>query len=483
MHLDPAKYPELPPGSQANYNKKTQTYQVFLEGKYRSPWCKTRRQSIGKIDRDGHFSFSANYLLQQRLHFMETKEAIDNERKEQPIKTEVESLQRVIADSALETRRSQYCSVPMTALVLGSLMQSLTGDTDCVSIGDFINRNKDFFNKYTPGCDFDNVSHDTIRRALMLIEPTRFETFYLSTIEQIVTRSLCHRVVAADDQAVRASGRTSEDNPVVHEASMFMNVYDTSNRVCLAQRRIEKKTNEITVGPGMVDSLDLRGCVVTADAMTCQVNFVNAVIKQSDYCISLKGNQDSCWKEVSCLFSTAHEDQIQTWESEWEADHGRIEQRTISMLRGALLSKIIRDKWPGLSGGSVVKVDKQTTKKTTNRTTRETRYYITSLPTKDSETAKNVGEIIRAHWGVENNLHWMLDNLFRQDRMQADNPNYLTNRCALNKLALALLENYRFFLWNKRGESPQLSIQLLQQRCRDPRVAIECIGYALGWLQ
>ena len=131
----------------------------------------------------------------------------------------------------------------------------------------------------------------------------------------------------------------------------------------------------------------------------------------------------------------------------------------------------------------MVKVDKQSTKTTTNRTTNETRYYITSLPTKDPETAKNVGEIIRAHWGVENNLHWMLDNLFRQDRMQADNPNYLTNRCALNKLALALLENYRFFLWNKRGESPQLSIQLLQQRCRDPRVAIECIGYALGWLE
>lgn len=124
MHLDPAKYPELPPGSQANYNKKTQTYQVFLEGKYRSPWCKTRRQSIGKIDRDGHFSFSANYLLQQRLHFMETKEAIDTERKEQPIKKVVESLQRVITDSALETRRSQYCSVPMTALALGSLMRT-----------------------------------------------------------------------------------------------------------------------------------------------------------------------------------------------------------------------------------------------------------------------------------------------------------------------------------------------------------------------
>jgi predicted transposase YbfD/YdcC len=483
MKLDPAKYPGLPPGSQGNYNNRTRTYQVFLEGQFRSPWCKTHRQSIGKIDREGKFSFSQNYLLQQKLHLIETVAAERDEVEEQPIKTVVESFDHVIADSDLETRRAQYCSVPMTALMLGSLMQALTGDTDCVSIGDFITRNKDFFNKYIPGCNFENVSHDTVRRALMVIEPARFENFYLSTINQIVTRSLCYRVVAADGQAVRASGRTSEGNPTMHEASMFMNFYDTSNRVCLAQRRIEKKTNEITVGPAMVECLDLRGCVVTADAMSCQVNFVTAVIKQGDYCISLKGNLDACWKEVSHLFASAHEDQIQKWQTKWEADHGRIEQRTVSMLRGTLLSKVIRDKWPGLSGGSVVKVDKQSTKKTTNRTTNETRYYITSLPTKDPETAKNVGEIIRAHWGVENNLHWMLDNLFRQDRMQADNPNYLTNRCALNKLALALLENYRFFLWNKRGESPQLSIQLLQQRCRDPRVAIECIGYALGWLE
>lgn len=487
MRLDPAKYPDLPPGSQANFNSKTQTHQVFLEGKYRSPWCKTRRQSIGKIDRNGHFSFSKTYLLQQELYLMQNA-AVPNEitkdsPAEMPIKKVVVSLEKAIAESTLETRRPQYCSVPMTVLVLGSLMQALTGDTDCVSIGDFISRNKDFFNKNIPGSNFENVSHDTIRRALMLIEPTHFESFYLSTVRQIVTKSVCRRVVATDGQAVRASGRTSEDNPAMHGASMFMNFYDVSNRVCLAQRRIDKKTNEIAVGPGMVEDLDLQGLVVTADAMSCQVKFVEAVIKQADYCLSLKGNQNSCWNEVAYLFNASNEDQIQTWTSDWEADHGRIEQRKVSMITGALLSKIIRQKWPGLSGGSVVKVEKQSTKKSSNKTISETRYYITSLPTKNTEMAKDIGEIIRAHWSVENNLHWMLDNLFRQDRMQADNPNYLTNRCALNKLALALLENYRFYLWDERGESSQLSIHLLQQRCRDPRVAIECIGYALGWLQ
>lgn len=76
----------------------------------------------------------------------------------------------------------------------------------------------------------------------------------------------------------------------------------------------------------------------------------------------------------------------------------------------------------------------------------------------------------------------MLDNFFQQHRMHDDNPNYQSNRSALNKLALALLENYRFYLWNVRGESAELPLHILQQRCRDPRTAIECIGCALGWL-
>lgn len=476
MQVDYVKYPDIPPGCQMNLNKKTGAYQVFREGKNRSPWCKTKRESIGRIDSKGRFTLSKTYLLQKQLHQIQTTDRLPAD--EQTAKV-VRALSSSIKANNLENRRLTYKSVSMTALLLGALMQALTGDTDCVSISDFIVRNKDFFKANIPDCDFENVSHDTIRRTLMLIDPDRFANFYMDTISGIVRRTM-KRVVAADGQAVRASGKATADDPTLHGASMFMNFYDTTNRVCLAQRHIDKKTNEITVGPQMIQDLDLHGTVVTADAMSCQVGFVEAVLKQADYCISLKGNQNKCWKEVSYLFNSTHEDQIKTWVSGWDSEHGRVEQRTVSMISGSLLSKVLRDKWLGLSGGSVIRVRKESTKKSTQKTTCEERFYISSLPAKDEEMARDVGEIIRAHWGIENSLHWMLDNLFRQDRMQADNQNYLTNRCALNKLALALLENYRFYLWDQRGESENLSVRLLQQRCRNPSTAIECIACALG---
>ena len=393
----------------------------------------------------------------------------------------VDAVSAVVQKTQIDSRSSQtVTSIPMAALVLGALMQALTGDTDCVSIGDFVVRNREFFKRYIPDCSFEHVSHDTVRRSLMLIAPERFEKFYLKILEPLVAHTVAD-VVAVDGQAVRASAKTSKDNDTLHEPSMIMNVFDVGNRVCLAQRRIENKTNEITVGPQMIEDLDLWGTVVTADAMNCQVGFVQAVCRQADYCISLKGNQERSWKEAMYLFNTTDPSRIASHVGEWELDHGRIERRTISAISGRLLSEPIRKKWPGLTGGALVRVMTEKTKKSTGKQSVDVRYYITSLPG-DEDSVERLGEVIRAHWGIENRLHWMLDNLFRQDRMQADNPNYLSNRCALNKLALAMLENYQFHLWDTDVMNEKPSLRLLQQRCRDPKIAIECIACALGCL-
>ena len=82
--------------------------------------------------------------------------------------------------------------------------------------------------------------------------------------------------------------------------------------------------------------------------------------------------------------------------------------------------------------------------------------------------------------GIENQLHWCLDVRFNQDRMQANNPNYIANRSALNKLALAYLQNYRYWLWDHGKEKNLLSINILQKRCSEPKIAMECIACGLG---
>ena len=214
--------------------------------------------------------------------------------------------------------------------------------------------------------------------------------------------------------------------------------------------------------------------------MSCQIDFVNTVIgKGAHYCLSLKGNQNKSFDEVRYLFNTTSQNQIVSYEPEITKEHGRIEQYKISLISGRRLSKIIKEKWLGLDDGSIVKVERNSYQQTTKNNTCEERFYITSLPPID-ENSKRVNEIIRHHWGIENNLHWCLDMRYNQDRIQANNPNYIANRSALNKLALAYLENYRYWLWNKGREKEKLSLNILQKRCYDTKAALECVACSLG---
>lgn len=491
MKADYEKFPELPPGCLFNHNKKTGATQVYRLGKNRTPGCQKKRESVGYI-RNGVFSPSKQWLMaQQIVSLLQTNKdlktgiAEDTLQQRHEATTSFTKIHEAVVATKVEFRDAAHCSIPMVALMMGAILNALTGDADCVSIGDFITRNKELFHRYIPECDFEFVSHDTVRRSLMFLDPEKFEQFLLHLLEPLIKTSL-RRVIAADGQAVKASGRMTVGKDGKERMSghyMVMNIYDTTNRVTLAQQVIDKKTNEITVGPELLEGVKLDGSIVTADAMSCQINFTRVVLhKNAHYCISLKGNQDKTWDEVKCLFNTTHPDQILSRQGEVELDHGRIERRDISMIRGALLSKPLREKWPGLAGGAVIRIASHRQRKRTGVKTDEDRYYITSMAASE-ENLGEMAEVIRSHWGVENNLHYVLDTHFGQDRMQSNDPTYLVNREGLHKLALALLENYRFYLWDTNQADETLSLHVLQQRCRDPREGIRCLGYALGWLK
>ena len=111
--------------------------------------------------------------------------------------------------------------------------------------------------------------------------------------------------------------------------------------------------------------------------------------KGSHYCLSLKGNQNKSFDEVRYLFNTTSQKQIVSYEPEITKEHGRIEQYKISLISGRFLSKIIKEKWLGLDDGSIVKVERNSCKRSTNNNTSEERFYITSLPPID-ENSKRV---------------------------------------------------------------------------------------------
>lgn len=283
----------------------------------------------------------------------------------------------------------------------------------------------------------------------MLIRPKKFDQFFSSLITPLLQNQ--ERIINVDGQAVRASGRRTSDQPKIHGIRYVMNIYDSTNRVVLLQRLIGKKKNEISVGFRMISELDLHGCVVTADAMSCQVKFVDAVLEAgANYLLSLKGNQDKSLQEVQNIFNTVDANQIEYFVGSAELDHGRIERRTVEIASGQFLSSALKEKWRGLEEGCVVRITKEVEIKKTREKSQDVAYYISSL-SPNEHSAERVGNIARSHWSVENRLHWILDMHWNQDRMQADNPNYISNRSNLNKLALAILENYRFRLWD-RGE-------------------------------
>lgn len=497
MKVDYQKYPQVPPGCQLNENKKNGSFQVFKEVKIGSAKesggrTRYRRISVGVI-KNGVFTMNRAYELEQQLE----KISRENERLESRL-SQLEGpaqnleasrklsekvsrqIERTVEQVELEDRDRLRSSTRMSDLALLCLMSALGGETQCNLIADYCKTHRQFFAEHFPLLLKQAPTPETVRRAFLLSEPKKFQDFYIRMVEALIREQREQRIICADGQAIRATGRTSVSDCSLRGAYMLMNIYDRSNHVLLCQSLIDKKTNEISVGPDMIRSLSVSGSVITADAMSCQVRFVDAVLESgADYLLSLKGNQDTSFKEAQNLFVTTHPDHLYTYSGEIEFDHGRVESRQVQMISGRFLSKVLKDKWPGLAQGSVVRVHKQSTKKTTLVSSDEYSYYITSVPA-GADTVKDIGKVIRAHWSIENRLHWMLDMYWSQDRIQAKNPNYIANRSQLNKLALAFIENYRYWLWAHSGQKKMLSVKTVQARCRNPLNALECIACGLG---
>ena len=496
MELDYTKYPDVPPGYRLNENKRAGLYQVYRDIWKEDPATGTKRifrETIGSI-RGGKFHPSDTYLLRKELEELRKdnedlrsrlallpKSSEETGRQAEQVQAQVcQSIEK----SRIDARRQDFVQVPMSSIVLSSVMCSLGGDTDAAAISDWARTHRDFFKRYLPGEKVESITHDVVERALMVVDTGKFDAFYTEMTAPLI-RLTANRIVAVDGQAVRATGRRSREDGAMHGAKMLLNVYDTDNRVCLSHQLIDKKANEISVGFKMIEKLSLPGSIVTADAMNCQVKFAEAVLNaQADYLLSLKGNQDRSWQEVIALFAETDDSQVKKYKDGIDLAHGRIESREISVLPGRLMSAPFILKWPGLACGSVVRERSTCTYKSTGKESKPRyRYFITSISPHQNYVAR-IYEAIRAHWGIENNLHYVLDVYWRQDAISAKNPCYIANRSALAKLALAFLEHYSFWLWNtgrSEGNDP-LPIRTLQARCRKPEVAIECLAAGLGFI-
>ena len=274
-------------------------------------------------------------------------------------------------------------------------------------------------------------SHDTFGRVFSILSAVQFQRCFGSWIEAVfaVTQG---QVIAIDGKTLRKSYDRSSDKAAIHMVSAWA----TACRAVLGQLKTEEKSNEITAIPELLNLLEIKGCIVTIDAMGCQKAIAEQIVEQEgDYVLGLKGNQGNLHKDVELFFRVALEKRFSniphSYYEDIDTGHGRIETRRVwsvdqlNWLEG-------KEKWKGLN--TIVMVE--ATRDTNKGTSIEKRFYISSM----QNDAEALGGAVRAHWGIENTLHWSLDVTFKEDACRVRKGNAAGNFGVIRHMALGLLQ-------------------------------------------
>lgn len=348
--------------------------------------------------------------------------------KNNPPKSLIESLS-VIPDPRVErTRRHKLIDI----LVIGICSIISIGD-DFTDMEWFGNAKRDWLSEFLelPG---GIPSHDTFNRVFSALDPTLFIECFIDWVSG-VCQAVEGEIVAIDGKALRRALNNGDSLPVI------VNAWAVGAGLTLGQIKVNDKSNEITAIPPLLRSLQLKGCIVTVDAMGCQKKVAAEIIENNaDYVLALKGNHETVHREVKEYFDDALSDKmtnngkknemIDYFETNGK-DHGRIETRRYWQSVDVDWFED-KERWEGLrSFGMVESIREIKGKKSIER-----RYFLTSL----NLNAAGFGKAVRAHWGVENSLHWTLDVVFGEDQSRARTEYAVHNLALLRRLALNLIK-------------------------------------------
>lgn len=280
---------------------------------------------------------------------------------------------------------------------------------------------------------------DTFQHIFAIIIPSELEKCFRNWANSIADAAE-EEIISLDGKTLRGS---RDDNfNVIHMVSAWAN----KNGLVLGQLRVDDKSNEIPAVPKLLDLLDVKGCTITSDAMSCQKKTVRKIVdKQCDYVICLKGNQETFHEDVKLYFNEPQMHKLSKFTT-LEKSHGRIEKREY------FLSDEVKwienySEWAGLKAIGMVK----STRIVNSAESTENRYFISSVT-----DVKRFAESVRKHWGIENNLHWCLDVDFNEDKCRMRVDNSAENLAVIRHIALNLYKSYKV---------PKLSVKAKRFRC------------------
>jgi len=333
--------------------------------------------------------------------------------------------------SALEDPRRYNKRHLLIDIVVIAICAVICGADDWVGVEEFGQAKQDWLKEFLE-LPHGIPSHDTFRRVFAVLDAEQFRNCFISWISAVyeVTEG---QVVPIDGKQLRRS----HDKAIGKDAIHMVSAWASENHLVLGQVKVDEKSNEITAIPELLDMLEISGCIVTIDAMGCQKKITEKVKdKNADYTIAVKGNQKGLHEDVIDLFDSARENEFADcdyWKTV-EKGHGRLEIRECWTISCPETLKQIRNlsDWTELQTIAMVKRERRIESKVEV----EVKYYISSL----TSGAQHILSTIRGHWGIENQVHWVLDIAFREDDSRLRKGNGAQNFAVLRHIALNLLK-------------------------------------------
>lgn len=308
----------------------------------------------------------------------------------------------------------------------------ICGADDWVAVAAFGSAKQEWFKTFL-GLAHGVPSHDTFGRVFARLDPQQFQQAFMTWIQAV--SDLTHgQVVAIDGKKLRRS----HDQRLGKQAIVMVSAWATANRLVLGQVKTNDKSNEITAIPELLRVLALDGCIVTTDALGCQTEIATAIVAQGgDYLLAVKENQKLLYQDLHDLFQEAQAVEFRETVFDFartvSKGHGRLEIRRCWTIADPDFLDYIRDGrlWPNLRTLVMIESERRVGRKTS----RETRYFIASIEN-DAALALHA---VRGHWGIENELHWVLDIAFREDECRVRKDYGPQNFAVLRHIALNLL--------------------------------------------
>lgn len=335
-----------------------------------------------------------------------------------------------------DTRYAPNVKHKMEDIILITLFAILAKCNEWIEIEAFAKKKEVWLRKYLE-LPSGIPSHDTIQRVISILNP---QTLYSETIKYLIekidkiTQKNEKDILSLDGKmsngSKRETGINKEEKPV-----NTMSVYSTNYGLCLLQDYIEEKSNEIPMAPKLIEKLDLKECVVTADALNTQVDTIKAILKgKGDYVLPVKENQKLTYEEIKDYFKDKEfleEVKKENYKKVIEKEHNGIFTREYFMTDDIKwMNK--KEKWPGIKSIGLAR----NTIERDGKVIVEDRYYIISF----SNDIELFSKSVRSEWGVENNLHAPLDIVFKEDANKTLEKNGARNLGIIRRIALAILK-------------------------------------------